>query len=76
MALSVGLLRKWSRRPDVTVTLIGDDEVLRFGKGGRAGRGGTVGPKIPYAPPAWVRKRIQLQQLRLAREARLKGYGR
>lgn len=75
MPLRDRLLRTWARRADVQITIIGEDEVLRFGKGGGRGDRPSSRPAPAYKVPAWVSKRIALQRSRLAEEARLKGYG-
>ncbi len=70
------LLKKWSRRADVEVTIIEGDEVLRFGKGGGRGERPAISPgAVPYKVPFWVSKRIAVQKARLLEEARLRGYG-
>ncbi len=74
MTLIEKLLKKWGRRADVGITQWGEYDVLRFGKGG--GTGGRSAPvaAIPYAVPAWVKRRIGIQRARLKEEARLKRY--
>ncbi len=69
------LLKKWARRADVSITVWGEFDVLRFGKGG--GRGESRGPRpaVPYSVPVWVKRRIAQQRARLDEEARLKRYG-
>ncbi len=74
MPILDGLLRKWSRRADVSITVIGEYEVLRFGKGGS--RGDRREPTVakPYKVPKWVTLKIAKQKARLAEDQRIRNY--